>query len=398
MRSGSLRHSGLQAGIHLVRADATSDSAIATSLKRGNPRHHLLLRKFRSNCSRGRRFGPSFPQKRESIFLLSSLLQDTCMPAHNQGRNRKIPSPSRRPLHNSVIPAKAGIQWGVWVDRDCCREAVIHPQPDLPSSRGKGFRNGFISRERARVRVNPRQQRPGPFALSNYAGVAKEGNAPAQPRIRCNRHENWPHSHPSFPRKRESIFSKQIAPTRRETSPRATTYPLQLLRESAAFLSVFPAKAGIHLLQANSPCLSKDKPPRYHVPAAIATKVGHNSFRLSRFRGNPSSLRLKDIHQTKKPRSAGAGLHLPTYLQLRQVLHGRASPALSAVSNDCPHEHDCSALGLRIVKPPPIKAVLKSISEPLRYIRLNGSTKTRTPPSSTTSSPSSARSSMDMPY
>ena len=47
-------------------------------------------------------------------------------------------------------------------------------------------------------------------------------------------------SHPSFPRKRESIFSVQVAPTRRGTNPRATTYPLQLQRETAAIPSVIP--------------------------------------------------------------------------------------------------------------------------------------------------------------
>ena len=81
----------------------------------------------------------------------------------------------------------------------------------------------------------------------------------------------------------------------------------------------------------------------------------------------------------KKPRSSRAGPHHLTNPVVRHVLHGRASPALSAVSNDCPHEHDFSAFGFRIVNPPPIRALLKSISEPLRYMRLNGSTNTRTP-------------------
>ena len=141
------------------------------------------------------------------------------------------------------------------------REAVIHPHPDLPSSRGKGSRNGLILRERARVRVNPRQQIPSPFALSNYAEVAKEGQAPRYHVSSAIATTISPTSHPSFPRKRESIFSGQLPSTRRGTSPRATTYPLPLPRESAAFLSVFPAKAGIHLLHAISPYPTEKQAP-----------------------------------------------------------------------------------------------------------------------------------------
>ena len=42
-------------------------------------------------------------------------------------------------------------------------------------------------------------------------------------------------------------------------------------------------------------------PPRYHIPSATATKFGGNSLRHSRFRGNPSSLRLKVFTKQKSP-------------------------------------------------------------------------------------------------
>ena len=49
------------------------------------------------------------------------------------------------------------------------------------------------------MRVNPRQQIPSPFALSNDAEVAKEGQAPALPRSHCHCHENLPNFPSVFP-------------------------------------------------------------------------------------------------------------------------------------------------------------------------------------------------------
>src|SRR5687767_15157580 len=70
----------------------------------------------------------------------------------------------------------------------------------------------------------------------------------------------------------------------------------------------------------------------------------------------------------------------------------------SPVSNECPHEQDATAFGLWMVKPPPISELTKSTVAPPRYIALKLSTMMRTPWVSMTSSPSSAASSIVMPY
>ena len=52
-----------------------------------------------------------------------------------------------RPMHNSVIPAKAGIQGCVWVVRHCLAVEMFLPPSRPSSSRGKGYCKGLIEGE-----------------------------------------------------------------------------------------------------------------------------------------------------------------------------------------------------------------------------------------------------------
>ena len=107
-------------------------------------------------------------------------------------------------------------------------------------------------------------------------------------------------------------------------------------------------------------------------------------------------------HVTRHLRRAYVGFSL-TFKKSRSASHGTAFSGLRGLigsaqaSKDFPQPQLCFALGLEILKPPPVSAALKSTTVPRRYCALKASTRTVTPCCSATWSPSRF-SSKTMPY
>src|ERR1017187_9342299 len=96
--------------------------------------------------------------------------------------------------------------------------------------------------------------------------------------------------------------------------------------------------------------------------------------------------RARDIPKKSRPASHGTAL-----LGLRGLIES------AQVSKDFPQPQLCFAFGLEILKPPAVRASLKSTTVPRRYCALTESTKTSTPFCSEARSPSRFAS-KTMPY